>query len=129
MEELRGGHNDAPAIRDIRDKINEIVRWIDGQEEMQRKTIRKVLLDNVTGPGEQEDLGDKEKSRDLKKDRMEEILKNVGECLRAYRDRECDFKGYPFRRDFHGFDGSVEVAIGPHGDDPRDFDVTVNVRG
>ena len=106
LELLLGGQEHA-----IRAKVNEIIGWI-----------------NARKAKEKQEAEEKERNREPKKDRTEEISEKIGECLRVYRDRRNDLKGYLFRRNFRWLDGSMEVVIEPYGDDLRNFDVTVSVR-
>ena len=106
MEELRVGYqSNNGELMYIRDKINEIVRWINAHEAEERSV------------------------KESKEDRTEEILNSIGECLRAYGDRENNLEGYPFARDFDRSNCSIEVTIRPE-ESPRGerFDMTVRVR-
>jgi len=121
MEEIRAGCPKDRATEENRQKINEMVGWINGQEARAAKAMKK--LERI------EALGNLKMVKESKEDGMEEILESMGECFRVYKDRENGLEGHPFRRDFHG-ESVMEVMIEPvYGDDCEGFDMTVRVRG
>ena len=106
MEELREGYVRDKSPEENRAKINEIIGWINAQENKE-----------------------KERNKESKEDeRLEEILKGIRECLRVYGDREESLRRYPFNCNFYGLYSLVEVMINPCEGVPNDFDMTVRVR-
>ena len=106
MEELIGGYRSDSPMEEYKQKINEMVGWINAHEAKEREENREPERD----------------------ERTEEILKRVRECLMAYGDREECLKGCRFNYYFHGLHSSVEVRTWSYRNDPKDFDVVVEVR-